>query len=469
MKFFYLLIVSLLASNSWSQKPELSIIILGNDRISRVNIDQEKFIKSTQPVIELMESEFKDIPKDQMIGLGVTCHTSGMPTIELYSKPQLPAEIQNAFLAKVKAVKIENTKLLDFPMLLTLNSANFTSDFGVEMMNEKRAREYESADLHSKYELNRKWAAEEVLPVLAAYGAITEDKFEGVKNFGTRLRGIKFSEKNDVPTITSANPDYWRAVMEMAPGNQLIPISKVFVLASQGQLDHALKYAEILTFVSDPEALSTDYLSEFNWRMQVLNEQLDKMVNKGIVKHDAGDYNDALRIYDYILKQYPYSAWTLYEQFYSKNALDAKNGNVAADGRADWDAAKVNIYASNPLYQMDVRASNGKEAYLMFRRHEISTLFKDKGQRLQDIYSYADIALDLGVYDFAAQLFWLSVTFDKANSDTALNRYLYCLEKLGVSGLKANFKGDFAKVFKEIEKDKERVMKNNAVYKSLKN
>ena len=54
---------------------------------------------------------------------------------------------------------------------------------------------------------------------------------------------------------------------------------------------------------------------------------------------------------------------------------------------------------------MDIRASNGQEAYLLFRRQEINNLFEKKENLLKDVFEYADIASDLGVHDFAAQLF----------------------------------------------------------------
>lgn len=120
------------------------------------------------------------------------------------------------------------------------------------------------------------------------------------------------------------------------------------------------------------------------------------------------------------------------------------------------------------MYHMDVRASNGKEAYLLFRRQDTGSLFRKKGETLNDIFKYADIAMDLGVYDFAAQLFWFTATYGKEDNDVSLHRYLYCLDKLGVKNLKSNFKGDFQKIFKEIDKEKEKEMKNNDFYKSFK-
>jgi hypothetical protein len=116
---------------------------------------------------------------------------------------------------------------------------------------------------------------------------------------------------------------------------------------------------------------------------------------------------------------------------------------------------------------MDVRASNGKEAYLLFRRQEINTLFKSNENVLEDVYEYANIALDLEVYDFAAQMYWFSSCFNKDKQGEALHHYLYCLEKLGVKDLKANFKGDFNEIFVDIEKEKDKEMKENKIYKSF--
>jgi len=118
---------------------------------------------------------------------------------------------------------------------------------------------------------------------------------------------------------------------------------------------------------------------------------------------------------------------------------------------------------------MDVRASNGKELYLMFRRNEIKNLFKIKENRLEDFYKYAEIAMDLHAYDFAATLFSITGIIYEEKAEKSLFNFLYCLDKLGVNEIKTFFKIDYDKVFKEIELEKEKEMKNNSLYKSMKN
>ena len=50
----------------------------------------------------------------------------------------------------------------------------------------------------------------------------------------------------------------------------------------------------------------------------------------------------------------------------------------------------------------------------------------------------------------------------------ALTKYLYCIEKLGVTDLKENFKGNYIALFKELEKEKEKEMKDSPLYQSFK-
>lgn len=456
---------------SAQKEPELVLTFLSNDKIADVNIDQDKYIKYLGKITDLTKSAFKDIAENQKIALVLVSHKNNKPTIRFYSNPKINAEKESNYLKGLDELSVENTKLVDFPILITLNEKNgeVSSDFKeLVLPNDQTNNEYENADLKKKYELNKTWAINEVLPVLSAYETIVDDKFAGVKNFGKLVATTNFNESQNVVNLTSKNPDFWRANLEMSVGNQLIPVTKIFTLVSQGEFDHAIKYMEIVQLFSSPKSIANDYLKELSQRLGSFNKQLNYEIGKGIEQHDKGNYEKAISVYKGILSNYPNSAWTNYELYYSQNALDLKNDKIKAGDRTDWDNAKINIFKCNPLYNMDVRASNGREGYLLFRRQEISQLFKSQDEQIKDVYKYADIAMDLGVYDFAAQLFWYSTTFDKGN-EKALFRFLYCIEQLGVTNLKDQFKGDCEKEFKKIEEKKEKEMKESKIYKSFKN
>lgn len=457
---------------SQSTEPELTINLLANDKIAEVNIDQEKFISSIALITDYCKKNLNNLPTSQKIGLLVIVHKVGNPTYKCYSNPKISNDLQTKILTDLSLLKIENTKLIDFPIFISMNSKNNgeITDFEdyIDPIKQK-LQEYENADIQTKLKLNKEFAVNEVLPILNAYQVIVDDKFEGVKSFGKLIQKTNFNELQNIENLTSKYKNYWRATMEMDIGNQLIPITKIFALISQGELDYAKKYVEIIQMFSDPKTIPNYYLEELNYRLDLFNEQLNKEIEKGISEHDKGNYKSAIENYSEIIKRYPNSAWTLYEKYYSENAKNLSENKLSKDDRKDWDLSKIEIYKHNPLYNMDVRVSNGKEAYLLYRRQEIRNLFKKKNEQLKDVYKYAEIATDLGIYEFAAQLFWLSVTFDKDNSEKAIHNYLYCLDKLGETEMKTNFKGNFEKIFKNIDEDKDQEMKKSSIYKSMKN
>lgn len=472
MKFIIFILI-LVCGNAFSQEneTELMINLLSNDRIADVNIEQDKFIKSIAKISDYCKLNFNELPKTQKIGILVIVHKLGKPTYKVFSDPKINITLKNKTIKELNELEIENTKLVDFPIFISINSKNngkITDFKDFISPSELKLTEYKNADLQTKIKLNKEYAINEILPILSAYQVIVDEQFAGVKGFGELIKKTNFNKKQDIQKITSLNNSYWRATLEMDKGNQLIPITKIYTLISQGEFDYAKKYIEILRSFSDPKTISEEYLENLNYRLNLFNQNLEKEIHKGIVEHDKGKYQKAIDIYKDILMIYPNSSWTLYEKYYSENALKLKKETVSLEDKKDWDYAKIEIYEHNPLYNMDVRASNGKEGYLLFRRQEISSLFKNKDEKLSDIFKYAEIASDLGIYDFAAQLFWLTATFDNENSEKSINNFLYCLEKLGNTELKSNFKGDFKKIFKQIEKEKQSKMEKSSIYKSMK-
>lgn len=448
--------------------PEITVTILGNEKIADVNIDQEKFVNNVGQAIAILKTELSTISKDQKIMILLTSHKIGAPTINIYSSPALNTTIEKKCVDKLNAIKFVNTKIIDFPILLNINNAeghlnNAFKDIVLPIANSKDV--YEKSDLKKMYELNKTWAAAEVLPILCAYEKDVDEKFAGVKNVGILVSKTNFTDAQNTKQLTNTNPYYWRAVLEMNLGNQLIPATKIFMHVANGEFDYALKYLEMVLSFSDPKSIPNDYLKELSIRLKIFNQNLNALIKVGIKEHDKGNFENAITQYKTILNDYPNSAWAMYEMYYSKNRQDIENKKIELEDRSNWDKAKINIYATDPLYDMDVRASSAKEGYLLFRRQEIRALFKNKEDKLNDVFKYADIALDLEVYDFAAQLYWL--TFTNGN-EKALIKFLYCMEKLGVTNLKENFKGDFVEEFKKLEAEKDTEMKNSAIYKAFK-
>jgi hypothetical protein len=338
----------------------------------------------------------------------------------------------------------------------------------IQAQNEvdKNDQTYEKATLSQKYEMNKVYAIKEVLPILTSYQIKVDDVFAGVKNFGKLITNTNFSEKQNVSLLTANNSNYWRATMEMELGNQLIPTTKIFMLVSQGEFDYAFKYIEMIKLFSKKETIANKYLIDLSNRLEIFNNHLHSEIEKGIVEHDKKNFDKAISIYKEILKQYPHSAWANFELYYSQSELNKLNDEEKLNTIENWNKLKNNILDHNPLYGLPIGLPNPEDAYFLYRRNSIKNLFKtkDSKQKLNDVYIYADIAMDLKIYDFAAQLFWLTFSYDNFK-DESLNKFLYCLDKLGVTDLKQVFKGNFEKEFSKIEKEKLKEMTKSEVYK----
>ncbi|MES2554810.1 MAG: hypothetical protein V4604_01600 [Bacteroidota bacterium] len=474
LRYYILLSASILFFGSRSlaqEESQFSLVLLANDHIAEVNIEQDRYIAQLGSLMDFMTQEFKTVSKDQKIALHLISHKEGKPTVNLYASPELDSKKQESVLASIDQMTFDNTKIVDFPIAITLNIENgdVTGTFkNIQFPEEQRKEAYATGDLAYTYETTKQWAISEVLPVLSAFQLKAEEQFKGVTSTGELIKNTDFTSVHDHQKLFGSNTDYWRGVMEMGIGNELVSASNIFALVAEGKFAIALNYLQITLFFSDQKSNTTRYLQELYWRLGSYNQIADKEISLGIAEHDKENFQEAINIYNHILKINPHSAWANYELYFTQNAMELKNGTTTMDNHSNWNKAKVIVYGCDPLYEIQVSATNADEAYTMIRRQEINELFQIKSQKLADVYKFADIALDLSVYDFAAQLYWYSFTFSKGQNEMALTKFLYCLEKLGVTDLKENFNGNHEKEFKAVEKERQKAKEENFMYKSFK-
>lgn len=455
---------------SQDEKSNVSVILLEHDNIAEVNIDQNPFLESLSAVIDYFNDDLKEIPESQKVALQIVAHPKGEASMVCFTVPKNDS-LEDKIEKELKgATAIPNTKLVDFPILFTLNLKNVdeTSVFKdfKDPIEEKKS-EFKTADLATKAKLLKNFALFEGLPVLSAYEVIVEDKFPGVKNFGKLVSTTDFLKEVDVFALTDKNNDYWRANLEMEASNQLIPLTKAYMLVSQGEFDYAMRYLEIINMYSNPKTTSHDYLKELSWRMELFYAELTKQVSSGVVLHDQQKYAEAIEIYQKVLQAHPKSAWALYENYFSMNQQQVDLKEITTGDYKNWYNIKGEIYAHNPVYDVEVHASNGEEAYAMFRRQEIQQLFHDSKEIVNDLYTYGEIALDLNAPAIAAQLFWISASVNKVKQQESIHYFLYCLDKLGNTEIKTNFKGDFDKIFKKLDAERAKQMKSSQSYKMM--
>ena len=450
--FSILFIISIVfASIGQEKKVDLAVQFLSNEIISDVNFDKEPFVKYAKEVINEIEEAFIDYSVKQDVLILHTLHKDKAASFEFFSRPVLSEVERLKILKKLTSINSVNTKIVDFSLLYIVKINGGHEDKVTEFSpkfqspQDKNILKLKKANIKEKKEIIENWAINEALPILAAYESQVDKKFAGVVSIGKILTETNFKTQINTEKLTDNNSDYWRATLEMSPKNQLIPVSKIFMYVSQGLFDKAKMYSEIIHYFSDSKSVPYYLIEELHWRLAIFDEQLNGEIKRGIKLHDKGDYDQAISIYQEINKSYSNSAWLNYELYYSTNAKNVKEKKEQLEDRASWDIAKQVIYNCNPLYSMDVRASSGKEAYLLFQRQSMGSLFKDKDNYGKDFVKYADIAFDLEEYGFAAQLYWIIITtLPKENykGKNIVAHFLYCLDKLEVYSIKENFKGN---------------------------
>jgi len=459
-------------------RPQVQIQLISNDQEGEFNLDKVAFSAWASWINPLLDSVFGKLKTKSDFMLLATLHTNQEPTLSLYSRPATAETEMEQILSGFKNGPSMKTRFVDysFVYLIRINdgSGELSEKFYPEYKDpyDLKHEAFKRAALGEKVTLLRNWASMEVIPLLAEAERHVDEKFGGVKYVGNTLQAMTI---NGIPSnlykLTDSTSDYWRGVMEMSPGNEIIPLSKVMGMVALGDFDMAKEYTELLRLFGSKKMLATYYTNELSWRLEEFNKELTTRMQRGVLQHDAGNYDGAIAVYTGILKEYPRSAWVNYELYFSTNLRNNAIRKDSVAGMAEWNKVKPVIYSCNPLYPVAARLTTGKEAYLFLRRSELGKLFKEKDNLAKDLLELGDIALDLGASGYAAEVYWLC--FSRLKKEDLGHRemlpyYLYALEKLHVNDIRKNFPGDFDKEFARIDKERKKHMEQSPAYKAFK-
>lgn len=459
---------------SAQSKVEFTYQLLVPDLIAEACLDQDSFLEWIKKTQEEIEKHLKTEKGNKDIIILVSLQNDKNATVQIGAKPGILGEkSKKALLDIIGKYDSPRTKIMEYSFIIYAQ-INEGADKDMEFSPQVIPPRYKEHELYTKLntvqkqEHIKKWLQNEIIPILAYHGTKVDKKFAGVLSMGKMLDKVDYENLN-VEELTDKNPKYWRALMEMEQGNQIIPFAKACLYIANGEFDKAGRLLSVISYFSEKETLASILQNAIYEKLTLFDKELHSSINEGIELHDEGKYKQAVQHYQKLLTDFPNSAWLQYEYFFSNTEDKLGNRNTKEFDKA-WNEAKKVIYSCDPMYHMSIKASSGKEGYLLFRRQEINNLFKSKDTFASDFIKYADIALDLESYAFAAELYWLIFShfpeklYDGRN---ILAHYLYCLDKLGDTETIKNFEGNFKKEFKDIEKKREDIMKKSTIYNSF--
>jgi tetratricopeptide (TPR) repeat protein len=463
------------ATNDASSRTQLSVVLLSLQSLFEVNLPLETLGPWGKKVISTCEEIIAKETNAPRLLVQITLRRSGDPVYEISGNPRLSEALASALQKACSTLPKIRPLYCDLSLRfenLALGAKSPLSEDGAffpkpEIPDQSAFNEYEQASIAAEYAQVRKWANESALPMLGITASRVDRKFEGVVNVGNMILQTNLAQPIDVEKLTFNNSDYWRGVMEMAPGNHLVAASAIILFVANGEFDKA---GQLLAFVlpfADRKVLAGNLLEDFAAHLRCLEDKVNGEIRRGIALNDANRFDEAISVYQRLLAIYPCSAWAWYELFFSEIQKGGAK-SIVDDGIARWNLAAPEIYSRNPLYDIQYHGERGKTMGALLDRLELASLKKGHDRDPGVYYGRsAELAVRLECYGCAAHIYWFALNSSLKLKELGLpekkvpaildmgddiSRYLYCLEKLGCPDLKKNFKDEFSATFQDFDR-----------------
>lgn len=440
-------------------------------QIGEVVLDREPFFQFTRQVKTAVEDFFAKEQQGQDVKILFTIHPMDSVDIYMAAKPALSTSINQELVTVLREIQSPNTRISDYSFEMNIQIEGGVSDpylkFEPEVLSplERTMNVFNELKLAEKRKTLKRWVFEEVIPILIYHETSAKETYQAVRSIGKVLLSQRFMTE-DVEILTNQNPAYWQAILEMEKGNQIIPFSKACIQLVRGDFDKAIRLLEAIRLFSDRESIPFFYFEEIFQKMVSIDQELNVAMNEPLNLVEKGKYKQAADLYEALLDILPQSARVQCELFYAKSAQLKTDQAV----QELWQKSKDDVLGNDPLYPVKLKPVSPEDAYQIQRRREAATLFQIDEEIKKDFISYADIALELGNYGFAGELYWFISQYfteqDFNNRDMSLH-FLYCLKKLGDDQLILAYEGNYSKEFEKIEQDLKKAMKKSEVYKTF--
>jgi hypothetical protein len=455
---------------------ELSIQLLVPDVLGERILDTEPFFQWVKAVNEVFESELKLQSGNHEGMLLINLTKEKDSEFSLSFKPPLEDASRLRILEEVKKLPSYNTKFGEYTFFIRgiLNKGSSRKGDSyyppVVFPREQRIYEYGEMTLEEKVVFLKEWVDVQILPILAMFEQDVDSQFVGVKGMGDLLASGLYQNKN-INSFIDTNYDYWRAILEMTKGNQLIPLSRICMHLSNEEWDIASNYLWVMDLFSKKNTLAEYYSQEIKDFLSMLKEHANTEIQDGIVLFDAGDLEGATLKYSVLHRIVPKLAFLNYEMYLTEVSYSKTKDSIDPERvETVWNRHKKNIYTSDPIYTSMAHAGSADEGFELVCRVMIKDLFKESGKTKRDLLRYADLAVELEDYAFAAHIYWWLFTYignDAYEGREMLNEFLYALHQLGDTQVSGNFKGDFKAEFKKIDERRQLTKESDSMYQSF--
>jgi hypothetical protein len=263
-------------------------------------------------------------------------------------------------------------------------------------------------------------------------------KFVGVISFGKAIGTAHPENMAQVDEITLHNPDYWRAMMEMAPGDPAILFAHAYLLACAGEVDYADVYMALGSL-----NMSKDFISHTKrWQdlTKALRDVSTGQIKKGIALNDSKKYKEAISVYDDVLTQYPCCAWAMYEKGLTIMLMNGTKGAGKSGSAAMFAACRLH----DPFRWQAYQGSDQKVlSSLPVLLGKVIPYYSGEKRTPESFNDFAEGCEEIGLFQIAAVCQWRLANSDSSNQKRHLIKYLSLMEKCGCPNMPF-FRAQFA-------------------------
>jgi len=417
------------------------------------------------PLMDSLEKIFSAVELNEPLIVAVTLSPRDEPSFAVTPAKKLSADVRQKITDILSGQTPPRPRFIDchFAFVYKPKSLKDSDDPGIPAALYpawRESREYHAADLTRRIQMLRAWSREHAIPLLAGAASQVDPKYEGVRTFGADVLKLDTAGTIDVEKVTFRNPNFWRATMEMAPGDITIGASQAFLFAANGELGKTRRLLQIMPPSAGQEQLAAALSAKLRARIEGIEGVTSKRIEAGIRLFEQGRHDKAAAAFEAILKDNPSSAWATHELLLSRFRMTRSDEAVK-----DYSAQ---VYGLDPLYpSAPIHVDTGEGLYYGVLRMSARELFKDKSKTKEDFEKYAQIALDLGEYGYAGLMYWELFTRTRPFNDNLLQHYLYCVDRLGVPQIKAFFKPEISAGLDRIEQARRKRMEEHITYQSI--
>lgn len=435
-----------------------------HEELARHNFDQSVLPAFLTRLEQALHETFSIDTTPRTLQVQVTLNPRTAALWEWTASPVLPSSIEQRLAAALHDTGPPKTRVTPFCLRFGVHvSGGNTSSNPPEPKllspHEKRLTALQRATLLQKRQIIQDFVRSEALPLWPLLLNNAKPDAVGLTRLARRVRATD-SQKVSAAVLLDHDPSYYRALIEIPPGEPLVSAIHILWPLARGEFDLAWMYFKPVFFFTRRGSLAHAYLDDLFSYLRLFLDSLERQLRVAMELHDQTHFDEAIAIYDGILREYPCCSLAHYERWFSRFSRTKHQDGSEKQLEplfVEWMETRKQVFGCHPLFALDAVTNTKPDQKKMLRRLHLRDLWTEpsnQDRQKEDYLRMGEIALDVGEWAIAAHVYFLAsaiLTPEEFAERKILSHFLFALEQLGVTELKLLFKGQHALDFAAIE------------------